>query len=221
MAIKKHAWALWGIVFVVVIALMILIPFRRTNIWWIAAACTVFMFGLCAFAFSRAFGRDNTLESKLLGWPIFKVGYIALIAQLIVGAILMAISTHCPIRIAVIVELLVFAITGVCMIMRDAVREAVTVTEENYSDATAIWKAIRLKAATLAVETDSVEIKQLVDMIKFADPTPTSVDGELAEALEMLSLRMDDTNLGKALRLMNTRNLISKEEKRNEKSKGI
>ena len=89
MKLNKHAWIIWGIALAVVIALMILIPFTRTAAWWIAAGCTVLMFGLCAFTFARAFRRDGTLESKVLGWPIFKVGYTALIVQVIVGAIIM------------------------------------------------------------------------------------------------------------------------------------
>ena len=37
MKLNLHAWLLWGISLVMVIALMILIPFTRTATWWIAA----------------------------------------------------------------------------------------------------------------------------------------------------------------------------------------
>ena len=58
MKLTKHAWAVWGIALAVAIALMFLIPFSRTVVWWIAAGCTAAMFGACAFAFYRAF-RTN------------------------------------------------------------------------------------------------------------------------------------------------------------------
>ena len=80
MKLNKHAWAIWGIVLAVVIVLMVVIPFARTAAWWVGASCTIVMFGLCACAFHMAFRKDGKLESKLLGWPIFKVGYTALIA---------------------------------------------------------------------------------------------------------------------------------------------
>ena len=80
MKLSKHAWTIWGILLVVALVLMVLIPFSRTASWWIAAICTVLMFLLAAWTFYAAFRKDG-LESKILGWPIFKVGAVALAVQ--------------------------------------------------------------------------------------------------------------------------------------------
>lgn len=213
MKLNKHAWAVWCIALVVVIALMILIPFSRTTAWWIAAGCTVLMFGLCAFTFAWAFRQDGTMESKVLGWPVIRVGYTALIVQIIAGAVLMGIASFCPVWTAAITELIVFAVTGICLAVKDAAREAVTYTETAVTDNTAAWKAIRNRAASIAAATNHPELRKLAEEIRFADPTPTSMDGQIADMLETLSSYADAENIRKALRLMEQRKTLVRAEK--------
>ena len=95
MKLSKHAWTIWGILLVVALVLMVLIPFSRTASWWIAAGCTVLMFLLAAWTFYAAFRKDG-LESKILGWPIFKVGAVALAVQVVLGFALMGLAALCP-----------------------------------------------------------------------------------------------------------------------------
>ena len=213
MKLNKHAWIIWGIALAVVIALMILIPFMRTAAWWIAAGCTVLMFGLCAFTFARAFRRDETQESKVLGWPIFKVGYTALIAQVIVGAVIMGIASFCPSWAAAIAELIVFAVMSMCLTVKDAAREVVTHSEASVTDNTAAWKAIRARAAVIAAATKHPELRKLAEEIRFADPTPTDMDGQIAEMLETLSSYADADNIRKAFALLEQRKQLVKDKK--------
>ena len=213
MKLNKHAWAIWGIALVVVIALLILIPFERTATWWIAAIGTILMFGVCAFTFYIAFNKDKTLESKLLGWPIFKVGYIALFAQVIVGGILMGIANFCPMKVTIIVEILVYAATGISLTIRDASREVVTHFEAKVEDKTGNWKAIRAKANTVAASTGNTAIKKLAEEIRFADPTPTSLDESIAQVLETMSENPTNENIEAVNQLLNQRKTISKAEK--------
>ena len=213
MKLNKHAWAVWGITLLVVIVLMTLIPFTRTVSWWIAAGCTVLMFGLYAYTFVLAFRKDNTLESKVLGWPIFKVGYTALIAQIVVGAILMGIASFCPVWVVVIVELILFAGTGLCLIAKDAAREVVRNREASIADRTSAWRAIRNQANALAAETGNNELRKLADEIRYADPTPTSLDSEIAQILEALASSADADNIKRAYTLLAKRKTVAKAEK--------
>ena len=173
----------------------------------------VAMFGLCAYAFHMAFRKDGKLESKLLGWPIFKVGYTALVAQIVVGGIIMGIAAFCPVWAAVIAEMIVFAVTGVCLTVKDAAREAVTQSEAMVEDNTAAWKAIRARANAVAAESGHPDLKKLAEMIRYADPTPTSMDGDIAQMLETLSSYADAANIKKAFVMMEQRKAMAKEEK--------
>ena len=213
MKLNKHAWIIWGIALLVTLAAMILIPFARTGAWWITACSTILMFGLCAFTFARAFRKDNSLESKLLGWPIFKVGYTALAVQIVAGAILMGIAFICPAWAAAIAELIIFAATGISLTAKDAAREFVTHSEATVEDKTTAWKAIRARAAAIADETQHPDIRRLANEIRMADPMPTSMDGQIADMLEILSSYADTANIQKAFGLLETRKTVAKAEK--------
>lgn len=213
MKLNKHAWFVWAIALVVVIVLMIVIPFARTAAWWIAAECTVLMFALCAWVFALAFRKDEKLESKLLGWPIFKVGYTALIVQLLVGGVIMGIAAFCPVWAAVIAELILFAVTGIALTVRYAAREAVTQSEANVNNSTEAWKAIRARANAIAAETGNAEMKKLAEEIRYADPTPTSMDGGIARMLETLNSSMNVENIKMVFTMMEKRKVISRNEK--------
>ena len=210
MKLTKHAWILWGIALAVVLVLALVIPFVKTAVYWIGLLCTVVMFGVCALAFVRAFRKDSTVESKLLGWPIFKVGYVALIVQIIVGFALMGLAALCPVWAAAIAEVVVFAVTAFCLTVKDAVREAVTTAEVKVTDNTAAWKAIRARANAIAAETGHPDIKKLAEEIRYADPTPTSMDGEIAQMLETLSSYADAENIAKSRKLIEQRRTFIK-----------
>lgn len=210
MKLTKHAWVLWSVALAVVLVLALVIPFARTVAYWVALGCTAAMFGVCALAFVRAFRKDNKLESKLLGWPIFKVGYTALIVQIIVGFALMSLAALCPVWAAALAEVAVFASTVVCLTVKDAAREAVAAAEVKLTDNTAAWKAIRARASQVAAETGHPDIRKLAEDIRYADPTPTAMDGEIAQMLETLSSYADAANIAKAKALMEQRRTLAK-----------
>lgn len=214
MKLTKHAWILWSTVLIVVLVLALVIPFVKNAAYWIALGCTLAMFGVCVFTFVRAFRRDNKLESKLLGWPIFKVGFAALAVQIIVGFALMALAGVIPVWGAVIAELSVFTVTFFCLTVKDASREAVTQMEVKVPDQTAAWKAIRARAAAIAASSNHPELKKLAEAIRYADPTPTSMDGEIAQMLEILSSYADADNIKKAFAMFEQRKALAKASKK-------
>lgn len=214
MKLSKHAWIIWAISLLVVVALALLIPFVHTAVYWLGFGCTGAMFVLCAFTFARAFRRDKTLESKLLGWPIFKLGYTATIIQIIVGFVLMALAALCPVWIAILAEIILFACVGFCLTAKDAAQEAIVHFEAGVPDKTGAWKAIRARANALAAESSNPQLRRLAEEIRYADPTPSSLDDEISVQLEILSRNADAESIQRAFSLLQQRKSLIKEEKR-------
>lgn len=211
MKLSKHAWTIWGILLVAALVLMVLIPFSRTASWWIAAICTVLMFLLAAWTFYAAFRKDG-LESKILGWPIFKVGAVALAVQAVLGFALMGLAVLCPAWVTVLAEVLIFAVTGICLTVKDAARMVVSQSEAHMADSTAAWKVIRQKANALSASGDA-DMKRLAEEIRFADPMPTSLDGEIAAKVDALAAGANGKNVQNLLKQLEQRKLLSKHEK--------
>ena len=207
MKLSKHAWTIWGILLVVALVLMVLIPFSRTAAWWIAAICTVLMFLLAAWTFYAAFRKDG-LESKILGWPIFKVGAV----HVVLGFALMGLAALCPAWVTVLAEVLIFAVTGICLTVKDAARMVVSQSEAHMADSTAAWKVIRQKANALAASGDA-DMKRLAEEIRFADPRPTSIDGEIAAQVDALAAGANPDAIKRLTAALAQRKVIAKQEK--------
>lgn len=211
MKLSKHAWTIWGILLVVALVLMVLIPFSRTASWWIAAICTVLMFLLAAWTFYAAFRKDG-LESKILGWPIFKLGAVALAVQVVLGFALMGLAALCPAWVTVLAEVLIFAVTGICLTVKDAARVVVSQSEAHMADSTAAWKVIRQKANALSASGDA-DMKRLAEEIRFADPMPTSIDGEIAAQVDALAAGKNPDAIKRLTAALAQRKVIAKQEK--------
>ena len=205
-----HAFALWLIALIVTALLAAFIPFAHTETYWIAAGCTQLMFLVVLGVFFRSFRRADTLESRILGWPLFRTAVSALVFQLIVGFALMGFAGICPVWVAVLTEVVTLAICFAVLIVKDASREVMETAETQVRGATEKWKAIRQRAAQIAAETGSAEIRKLADDIRYADPTPTPMDDEVAKMLETLSSYATADNIEKAKRLLNQRNAAAK-----------
>lgn len=184
---------------------------RPDSIVWIAAGCTVLMFLLAAWTFYAAFRKDG-LESKILGWPIFKVGAVALVVQAVLGFALMGLAALCPAWVTVLAEVLIFAVTGICLTVKDAARVVVSQSEAHMADSTAAWKVIRQKANALSASGDA-DMKRLAEEIRFADPMPTSLDGEIAAQVDALAAGANGKNVQNLLKQLEQRKLLSKHEK--------
>lgn len=212
MKLTGHARFLWGITLLVVMVLSLFIPFAHTAVYWIALAFTGAMFALCAFTFVRTFHKDPTQESKLLGWPIFRVGYTGLLVQFLLGLMLMALSRLCPVWIALPAEIVLFGCVGISLTARDAARETVMQFEADIADKTAAWKAIRARAHTLAAETSHPKLRKLAEEIRYADPAPSSLDSDIAAQLETLFSHADEETIQKVFDLLQLRKHLIKEE---------
>ena len=126
------------------------------------------------------------------------------------GFALMGLAALCPVWVAIVIELVIFALTGVSLTVRDAARAVVTHSEAHVADSTQAWKA---KANALAASTGNAGLKKLAEEMRYADPTPTGMDGELNQMMDTLSSYATAENIDKAIKMLEKRKLLSKEEK--------
>lgn len=214
MKLTKHAWSLWGCSLAAVLAAALLIPFRKTGVYWLALGCLPLMFALCALVFVRAFSEKDTLESKLLGWPLFKVAFFAVAGETCLAFLLMAFSTLCPLWLGALLEILLFAAAGVCLVVRDAAVQITVQSESTLIDTAAGWKALRARVNALSTESNHEGLKKLAEEMRFADPTPCGLDGEMEDYIRRLEQEVQEEDVEKLLTLLNRRKSLVKAEKK-------
>lgn len=200
-----------AILCVVYVALAMLIPFAHNVVFAVALCTTLILFVLAAVGCKAAIAKEEGWQSRLLGWPIFKVAAMMLIAQIALSFVLMAVSRVVPIWAAAVIEGLMIAATLFMMLGKSVARDVVHQTERVVSDKTQAWKAIRAKANMLAA--GNPKLAKLAEEIRFADPTPTNMDEEIVQMLEALSNDADTEKIKKAEKMLMQRKVIAKESK--------
>ena len=213
-----HVYILWAICLAVTALLAFVIPFERNVVYWLALGCTALVFCLALLAFYRAFRRDETLQSKLLGWPILRAVLLALAVQWVVGFVLMALARVCPVTVAVVAEALVLAGSAAILTVRDAAREAVTAAEAAPVDRTAAMKTLRGRAAALAAGRGIKALRELSDALRYADPTTSDATAPYDQRLDELLTRLEsetdadtiDTLAAEARRVLSQRAAAAK-----------
>ena len=198
--------AIWLIVLVAFAAVAFLLPIARNAVFYIAFSATLISFGLVVFAYIQSFLHDDTLSSKLLGFPIFRVSLIALFVQLVIFAALTATSSICPLWLAVIVEGLVFAGSAVCLIATEAARGVVEEAELKPEDRTQTMKRLRaLAVAKMSIQKEEQAkeaCRRLADALKYADPVSTQATQELEQKIEQILETLEKYEIGDRLSLI-------------------
>ena len=87
---QKQLAAILAIVAVVFTVAVFLIPFPKDGVFWIAYAAEIIALALQILFFKAAFDNDEELKSKVLGFPVIRVGYLYLGIQTVVSLALLA-----------------------------------------------------------------------------------------------------------------------------------
>ena len=141
---NKKAAPRFAIVFT---AVAFLIPFPKGGTFWIAYIAEIISFALQVPFFKTAFDGKEELKSKVLGFPIFRVGYIYLGTQTALSLAFFALGfvPGFPVWLTAVVCLIVLAGGLVCGISADIAHEEVTKMETVMKPDTGFMKSLCAK----------------------------------------------------------------------------
>jgi len=187
--IKAQSYAIILIIAAVFSAFAFLIPIEREGVFWIG-----FIFGLASIliqipVFGFSFPQESQLKSKVLGYPVFRIGIIYLVVQMILSGILFFAgdSGDFPVWLALLLCIIVLAGALVFGITANMAREAISNMETVSKADTRMMKSLALRAEALASNTNDPmlmkELKKLAEDISFSDPVSDPVIAEQEHAL--------------------------------------
>ncbi|NLT10297.1 MAG: hypothetical protein GXY08_12475 [Ruminococcus sp.] len=187
--IKSQSIAIILIIAAVFSAFAFLIPIEREGVFWIG-----FIFGLVSIliqipVFGFSFPQESQLKSKVLGYPVFRIGIIYLVIQMILSGILFFAGDggDFPVWLALLLCIIVLAGALVFGITANMAREAISNMETVSKADTRMMKSLALRAEALASNTNDPmlmkELKKLAEDISFSDPVSDPVIAEQEHAL--------------------------------------
>ncbi len=172
---RKKAIAVLAIVFVVFSAYAFIIPFPKGASFWIAYAAEVIAIALQFPIFKVAFDGKNDLKSKVLGFPIMRVGYMYLGIQTTISLALIPLGyVPIPAWLSLVLCIIVLGAALACSVSAAAAREEVEKIEAAVKPDTSLMMDLRSRSEKLTNKTGDASLKKqleaLAENIRFSDP---------------------------------------------------
>lgn len=173
---KKNStkgYVILGILFALVSIIAFAVPTSKTATFWIAYVFTAAAFAAQIGIWKTALGKEETLKSKFLGFPVVHIGIVYAVIQVIAFAVFMF-APMLPAWSAIVVCSVIAGVSAVCMISADAGRNEIERVEAKVQKKVFYIRELQADVELLANNESDVAAKtaltQLAEKIRFSDP---------------------------------------------------
>lgn len=180
----------------VYIVLVTVIPFSKPAASWIVFAFTILSFALGAAISIYAFDKGNTLVSKFYGYPIFRVGFLYTIVQMVTSVLIFAVGAfvNIPYWVGLSISILILGIALVGILVTDNTRDYVEEIDTKNLIATRILTRFNIDIADILDICNNSEVyeplKKLNEKFKYSDqvssPSTEEKEEEIKQEIEKL-----------------------------------
>lgn len=218
---KKNStkgYVLLGILFALVSIIAFAVPTAKTATFWIAYVFTAAAFAAQIGIWKTALGKEGTLKSKFLGFPIVHIGIVYAIIQVIAFAVFLFAPTL-PTWSAIVVCPIIAGLSAVCMISADAGRNEIERVEAKVQNKVFYVREMQADIELLADNESDAAVKtaltHLAEKIRFSDPMSNE---QLADLENKISIKAAELKTASSkLEIITELNLLLDE--RNKKCK--
>lgn len=173
---KKNStkgYVILGILFVLISIIAFAVPTVKTTTFWIAYVFTAAAFAAQIVIWKTALGKEETLKSKFLGFPVVHIGIVYAVLQVIAFAVFMFMPIL-PAWSAIVACSVIAGISAVCMISADAGRNEIERVETKVQKKVFYIRELQADIELLADNESDTSVKtaltQLAEKIRFSDP---------------------------------------------------
>ena len=227
---KKYL-ILIGLFLVVYSVFVFVIPFAKQNIATFVITYITSVIAISAQAyFAKVSFSNESLKSKFYGFPIAKVGFVYLLAQLIVSIIVYVVGAFVNIApwIIIIIEVVIIALAAFGLITTTSYKDVIEELEEKVVVDKSFISKLKLDASSYVYRITSKETKELfdkfVDIVKYSDPISNdslkSIENEIDTKFNEIKDLINQENyllanreINTIINLMNSRNELCKRTK--------
>lgn len=189
---KKNStkgYVLLGILFALVSIIAFAVPTAKTATFWIAYVFTAAAFAAQIGIWKTALGKEGTLKSKFLGFPIVHIGIVYAIIQVIAFAVFLFAPTL-PTWSTIVVCPIIAGLSAVCMISADAGRNEIERVEAKVQNKVFYVREMQADIELLADNESDAAVKtaltHLAEKIRFSDPMSNE---QLADLENKISIK--------------------------------
>lgn len=178
--------AVYGIILVVYSVLFFAVPIPKGPAAWVSYLFSVISIGAAAAVSVYVFGKDDGITSKFYGFPIFKVGNLYALVQVIFGTLITIIDVFVkiPLWIVFIVSIVLLGAAAIGLIASVTTREIVETQEKEVERQTKTMTYFKLDMENMVEICKEPQVKkameELAEKFRYSDP----VSNEALEEIE-------------------------------------
>ena len=195
---SKSVIAIYAIVLLVYVLAFLIIPFNKIAASWISFAFTIIAIVYSLFVCGYAFSSEETLVSKIYGYPVFRVGEIYALVQLAVGIVICAIGAFVaiPYWIALLLSVILLGVATIGVIITDNVRDTIKEFDESVKVDTKNITRFQINIAGVVDICENAEVKleleKLNELFRFSDPVTNEQTREIEESINSMLNELKD-----------------------------
>lgn len=200
-----------------VIALVV--PFVRSACFWLSFAFGVLAIGVQLYTMPRA--MRGKLRSKFYGFPILRISFIYLAAQLVLSLLFMALAKWVPVWVPTVLYLVLLCAALIGFVGADSVRDEVVRQDDRTKRQVSVMRAFQSQVANLSINCDEsckAELDKLADEFRYSDPVSsdaiTDAEDELRCCIDELQRAVAENQSEDISRLCRKTSLVLAERNR-------
>jgi len=184
----------FSIVFIVYNVLVLVIPFKKGEVFTIAYAFALISIIAFAASYIYAFDMTKALKEKFLSIPVFRVGCIYLATQLVVSTLIMFLTQFLTIYtwIAIVLCVLLLSVAVVTAMIINIASNKMTNIELNKETNTSFIRSLQADVKALSnralEENIKLKLSKTAESVKYSDPVSNDA---LAEIEAKMSVTFD------------------------------
>lgn len=214
----------YAIILVFYVLAFLVIPFEKGAVAWSSFAFTVVSVLISGAVCGSAFGKSETMVSKIYGFPVFRVGALYALVQLGLGVVFCIIASFVEVYlwIPVLLYAALFCAAFVGIIATDNARDIIEGLDQKLKNDTVNNQMFRLNVSVIANECeDSVvknELVKLEEKFRFSDPVSSPATLAIEESMKIMvnDLRSGINKLSQEESLAIIKKISNKLEERNQ-----
>ena len=188
--------AVYAIVLVLFNVLFFAVPFAKAASGWVCWGFSLLAVILGCGVSLYAFSKGEGLKSKIYGFPVFRMGAVYTIVQLVFSVVMFIVGSfvEAPVVISIVVSALILGICGIGFIGADNARDIVEEQVQSVEASTRQMKYFRVSADGIADICADSELKKQVakfaEELKYSDPVSSdetaSAEKQINEGISQL-----------------------------------
>lgn len=208
MSNSKRGYLILAILFIVISVITFAVPTDKTAPFFIAYAFTVIAIIAQYFIWKKAL-EPEAMKSKFLGFPLLHIGVVYLIVQ-IITFIVFLLAPSLPTWSAVIICLLIAAITALCCIPLAPATEEIEHVCKKIEEKVFFIKSLQVDIELMAEQEEDAATKQalnqLAEKIRFSDPMSheklAALEGKIVDKVDELKTSENKMEIIKEIGLL-------------------